>query len=142
MRFKVLIYTVSAALLLGGVEAVASAGGPKGLRQAVNLYEKGFYSEAKAFFDQKDDLLAGDYSALCSAALGERGSLEGLIGRLEAHPESVLAPEIRRTAGDLLFAEGRYIRPLRSMPSDISATRNAISPLPRSISRRPPGIRA
>ena len=108
MRFKVLIYTVSAALLLGGVEAVASAGGPKGLRQAVNLYEKGFYSEAKAFFDQKDDLLAGDYSALCSAALGERGSLEGLIGRLEAHPESVLAPEIRRTAGDLLFAEGRY----------------------------------
>ena len=108
MRRRILFWTVSVGLLMAvGAEAVA-AFLPGSFRRAVNLYEKGLYSEAKTLFDGMDDPLSAGYSALCAAALRENGCLGRIDGCLDAYPESVLEPRLRWAKGNLLFDDGLY----------------------------------
>ena len=109
MRFKSLLFTAFLALLMTAAAESVSAASPAGMRHAVSLYQRGFYSEAKNLFDgMKGDALADGYAALCAAALKEEGSLARLEGYLAAYPESILAPRAQQARGDLLFEEGNY----------------------------------
>ena len=108
MRLRILFLSASAALFLAAAPVDASAFSPDGFRRAVNLYEKGLYSEAKTIFDALGDPLSMGYSTLCSAALRENGCIDAIDAYLGAHPESVLEPRLRCARGDLLFEEGSY----------------------------------
>ena len=101
------------ALLIAAATEPVSAFSPGGFRKAVNLYEKGLYSEAKTLFDGLGDPLSEGYSALCAAALRENGCLAQIDAFLEAHPESVLDPKLRMAKGNLLFDEGNYADALK-----------------------------
>ena len=113
MRLRILFCSVSLTLLMAVAAEGVWAFSPGGFRKAVNLYEKGLYSEAKALFDELGDPLSEGYSALCSAALRENGCLGRIDACLEACPESVLDPRLRRAKGDILFDEGRYEEALK-----------------------------
>ena len=121
MKFRLLVSTALAALV--AVQAMspgpAVAGprdgiaGPQAMRRAVNLYERGLYSEAKARFDalaaQGDDLLLAEgYSVLCSAQMRENGCLDRIDSYMETYPESALYPRMRFMKANLLFEEERY----------------------------------
>lgn len=79
-------------------------------RQAVSLYEKGFYAQARNTFDglESNEMTAG-YSLLCSEALKTKG-YEKLYERyVERYPYSRLTPQIKFQRASNLFDDGDYL---------------------------------
>lgn len=107
MKLRILIWTASLTLLTAALPEAATAS-PQGLRHAVSLYEKGLYSEARTLLEAIPGPMAEGYGVLCGAAMRENGCLDRIDGYLGAHPESVLAPKLRLSKGDILFEEGLY----------------------------------
>ena len=112
MRLK-FIAAALAALLLGGWQASASQTSPgKTFKDAVTLYERGLYAQARSIFEdlsrQEPDVLADGYIVLCALQTKAAG-YESLLSDYESrYINSTLTPEINYLYGNILFDEGSY----------------------------------
>ena len=129
MRLK-FIAAAAFALLLGGWQASASQVGPgETFQDAVTLYERGLYAEAKSIFEdlsrQEPDVMADGYIVLCALQTKAAG-YDALVADYESrYINSTLTPEINYVYGNILFDEGSYQEAARRFESvpDISLDR-------------------
>ena len=80
----------------------------KRFRDALALYEKGMYSEARNIFDTIDDVQAEGYSVLCSVNLQEIGYENRMNAYLADSPYTGLLPKLYWQHAMNLFDAGEY----------------------------------
>ena len=112
MRLR-FIAVALAALLMGGWQASAAPADPqKDFKNAVNLYERGLYNEARSIFEnlsrQEPDALTDGYIVLCALKTRAAGYQTMLSDYESKYLKSTLTPQINLLYGNLLFEDGNY----------------------------------
>lgn len=104
---KTAIY-LSAAIAFLLPQGLCAQDSPSRFREAVNLYEQGVYSKARAIFDQLDDPLSKAYSILCAVKVNS-SDYQDLIHSYEAsNPSTALYPQIHYAAAQNAFDASDY----------------------------------
>lgn len=114
---RTFLYTILAAsMVFAGTSEMAFAqrSGQKEYKDAVGLYERGLYEQARIAFESisagKNDPMAEGYAVLCQEKMKTPGYEAAFDRYTDLYPYSSLAPQVRYQYALNLFDEGDYKR--------------------------------